>query len=92
MNGKSLEQLIVDLKESLEREIGELRRELRERLDRLETRVTVISFDISGIHRSLDESRRRELESGGTREGQLRAIEDLTARVTRLEQRLEGKQ
>ena len=106
MEDKSLERLIIDLKESLEREIGGLRRdvhheigelrhevrEIRERLDRVEGRLTVISFDIAGIHRSIDEGGRRELEARGAREGQQRVIDDLAARVTRLEQRLEGKQ
>ena len=113
MEGRSLEQLIIDLKESLEREIGELRREvrgeigelrrevrdLRERLDRLEGRVTAMSFDIAGInhslalvHRALDEAGHRETETIGVRVAQQKAIDDLAARVRSLEQRMEGKQ
>ena len=88
----SLEQLIVDLKESLEREIGEFRRETRERLDRIENRVSVISMDLANINRSLDAAARRELEVAAAQAAHQKAIDDLATRVTRLEQRLENRQ
>lgn len=102
---KSLEQLLIDMKESLEREMREgfaridrrfdqvdQRLEAAERpLDRIETSVAAIQLHTAGMSKSLAEAERLDSRMTATQMAQQQAIDDLARRVSKREQRLEGR-
>jgi chromosome segregation ATPase len=59
---------------------------LEQRMDRLENRMTALEFQMAGINRNLDQSGRTISSLAATQAAQQRAIDELAARVTRLEE------
>lgn len=101
----SLEQLLVDHEESLEREMREgfaridrrfdqvdQRLEAAERrLERIENSLAAIQLHTAGMSKSLAEAERIDSRMTATQMAQQQAIDDLARRVAKLEQRLEGR-
>jgi archaellum component FlaC len=59
---------------------------IEQRLDRIENRMTAMEFQMAGINRSVDSSDRQFSKILVTQGAQQKAIDDLAARITRLEQ------
>jgi septal ring factor EnvC (AmiA/AmiB activator) len=58
---------------------------VEQRLDRMENRMTAMEFQMAGINRSVDSSDRQFSQVLVTQGAQQKALDDLAARVTRLE-------
>lgn len=85
----NLEQLILDMKESLEREmagIGLRLDAISAHLDRMDTRLNALTFEVSGISKSKDAADKLDRDFLANLAAQKRAIDELTARVAKLEQ------
>jgi chromosome segregation ATPase len=83
-----LNLLIESVSQSLGREMHDVAARVGRieiRLDRVETRLTNIEQQLVGINRSLDRGERDASETAATQRAQQKAIDDLVARVTRLE-------
>jgi hypothetical protein len=89
----SIENLLVDIKESLEREIGALRQETREgfaqvgkRLDRVETTMLHVDGRLTAMSRADIQTDQQMTELLTRQHAQQQAIDDLYARIRKLEQ------
>lgn len=100
-----LERLVIDLKESLERETQTLGERmdrrfdqveqrfdtLERRMDRFETTLGMIQLQTAGMSKSLADAERIDSRMTATQMAQQQAIDDLARRVAKIEQRLEGR-
>ncbi len=91
-DAKHLETLIVDMKESLEREMregfGQMTARfdvIEKRVDRLDTRLLAIEIQLTGLNRSQSQEDQILSKITATQMAQQRAIDDLTARLSKLE-------
>ena len=96
----SIENLLVDIKESLEREIGELRQESRalrqemregfaqvgKRLDRVEATMLHVDGRLTAMSRADIQTDQQMTELLARQHAQQQAIDDLYARIRKLEQ------
>jgi argonaute-like protein implicated in RNA metabolism and viral defense len=89
----SIENLLVDIKESLEREIGALRQETREgfaqvgkRLDRVETTMLHVDGRLTAMSRADIQTDQQITELLARQHAQQQSIDDLYARMRKLEQ------
>jgi argonaute-like protein implicated in RNA metabolism and viral defense len=89
----SIENLLVDIKESLEREIGALRQETREgfaqvgkRLDRVEATMLHVDGRLTAMSRADIQTDQQMTELLTRQHAQQQAIDDLYARIRKLEQ------
>jgi hypothetical protein len=104
MNG-NLNQLLIDLKESLEREmregfariyqrfdqVAQRFQALEARQDRTDATLTLIQIQTAGMSKSLADAERIDSRMTATQMAQQQMINDLARRVAKLEQRLEGR-
>src|SRR5215470_15064263 len=82
-------QLISHLAARMDERFEEMNKRfvaIEQRLERIETRMTALEFQMVGINRSMDTSDRQMSQMLVTQGAQQRALDDLAARVTRLEQ------
>ena len=93
----SIENLLVDIKESLEREIGALRQETREgfaqvgkRLDRVETTMLHVDGRLTAMSRADIQTDQQMTELLARQHAQQQSIDDLYARIRKLEQSSQG--
>lgn len=96
----SIENLLVDIKESLEREIGELRQESRalrqemregfaqvgKRLDRVEATMLHVDGRLTAMSRADIQTDQQMTELLARQHAQQQSIDDLYARIRKLEQ------
>jgi hypothetical protein len=89
----SIENLLVDIKESLEREIGALRQETREgfaqvgkRLDRVEATMLHVDGRLTAMSRADIQTDQQMTELLARQHAQQQAIDDLYTRIRKLEQ------
>lgn len=85
--------------EAITANLSDLRTELTTRLDRLERRTertevntNALLLQAAGISRSLTEAERIDSTTAATQAAQQRAIDQLAARLTALEQKVSGYQ
>jgi argonaute-like protein implicated in RNA metabolism and viral defense len=93
----SVENLLVDIKESLEREIGALRQETREgfalvgkRLDRVEATMLHVDGRLTAMSRADIQTDQQMTELLTRQHAQQQSIDDLYARIRKLEQPSQG--
>jgi hypothetical protein len=93
----SIENLLVDIKESLEREIGALRQETREgfaqvgkRLDRVEATMLHVDGRLTAMSRADIQTDQQMTELLARQHAQQQSIDDLFARIRKLEQSSQG--
>jgi len=100
----SIENLLVDIKESLEREIGELRQETRalrqemregfaqvgKRLDRVEGTMLHVDSRLTAMSRADIQTDQQMMELLTRQHAQQQSIDDLYARIRKLEQSSQG--
>jgi hypothetical protein len=100
----SIENLLVDIKESLEREIGELRQESRalrqetregfaqvgKRLDRVEATMLHVDGRLTAMSRADIQTDQQMTELLARQHAQQQSIDDLYARIRKLEQSSQG--
>jgi hypothetical protein len=81
-------RLVEDTSASLQREMNARFDAVERRLDRTENNTNAILMQMAGVSRSLTQAERAESEYAVNSAAQQRAIDQLAARVTKLEQRL----
>jgi argonaute-like protein implicated in RNA metabolism and viral defense len=93
----SVENLLVDIKESLEREIGALRQETREgfalvgkRLDRVEATMLHVDGRLTAMSRADIQTDQQMTELLARQHAQQQSIDELYARIRKLEQPSQG--
>jgi argonaute-like protein implicated in RNA metabolism and viral defense len=93
----SVENLLVDIKESLEREIGALRQETREgfalvgkRLDRVEATMLHVDGRLTAMSRADIQTDQQMTEPLTRQHAQQQSIDELYARIRKLEQPSQG--
>ena len=93
----SIENLLVDIKESLEREIGALRQETREgfaqvgkRLDRVEATMLHVDGRLTAMSRADLQTDQQMTELLTRQHAQQQAIDDLYTRIRKLEHPPQG--
>jgi argonaute-like protein implicated in RNA metabolism and viral defense len=93
----SIENLLLDIKESLEREIGALRQETREgfalvgkRLDRVEATMLHVDGRLTAMSRADIQTDQQMTELLARQHAQQQSIDDLYARIRKLEQPSQG--
>jgi hypothetical protein len=93
----SIENLLLDIKESLEREIGARRQETREgfalvdkRLDRVEATMLHVDGRLTAMSRADIQTDQQMTELLTRQHPQQQSIDDLYARIRKLEQPSQG--
>jgi hypothetical protein len=93
----SIENLLVDIKDGLEREIGALRQETREgfaqvgkRLDRVEATMLHVDGRLTAMSRADIQTDQQMTELLARQHAQQQSIDDLFARIRKLEQSSQG--
>ena len=82
---------LSEVRAELIERIDKVHETLNRRLDRVETNLNAVQMQLLGMSKSLTDAERLDSTMLGTQSAQQRAIDDLAARVTRIERRLSGQ-